>query len=175
MVLHPPLMPTLEPSLTSCISSSSPAQAALYSSFPSYPLRLCQDPRSSFPIPLRHMYGQHRHGHAHGQSSFLEIGGRSSSPQLLSQQVTLLADALEDSAVLLGTTHKLLTRIGTEQSLNTPSARSSSPKLFTRKALGSSKLRATGQASPPWKEDDSRCLPFSVLGAAVPRRRTDKK
>ncbi|XP_061086434.1 T-box transcription factor TBX6 [Conger conger] len=76
MVLHPSLMPTLEPSLPSCLPPSSPAQAALYSSFPSYPLRLCQDPRSSFAIPFRHIYGQHRHGHAHSQGPYLEMGAR---------------------------------------------------------------------------------------------------
>ncbi|XP_064180627.1 T-box transcription factor TBX6 isoform X1 [Anguilla rostrata] len=77
MVLHPPLMQTLEPSLPSCLPPSSPAQAALYSSFPTYPLRLCQDPRSSFAIPFRHIYGQHRHGHVHGQGPYLEMGARS--------------------------------------------------------------------------------------------------
>ncbi|XP_056433547.1 T-box transcription factor TBX6 [Gadus chalcogrammus] len=36
---------------------SSVAQGpGLYSSFPSYPLRLCPDPRSSMPVPLRHVY-----------------------------------------------------------------------------------------------------------------------
>ncbi|XP_036392736.1 T-box transcription factor TBX6 [Megalops cyprinoides] len=76
MVLHPSLMSTLEPSLSSCLPSSSSAQAALYPPFPSYPLRLCQDPRSPFTIPLRHIYGQHRHGHAHSQGPYLEMGGR---------------------------------------------------------------------------------------------------
>uniref|UniRef100_A0A8C5CSK2 T-box transcription factor 6 n=1 Tax=Gadus morhua TaxID=8049 RepID=A0A8C5CSK2_GADMO len=38
---------------------SSVAQGpGLYSSFPSYPLRLCPDPRSSMPVPLRHVYRQ---------------------------------------------------------------------------------------------------------------------
>uniref|UniRef100_A0A3B3R9J0 T-box transcription factor 6 n=1 Tax=Paramormyrops kingsleyae TaxID=1676925 RepID=A0A3B3R9J0_9TELE len=77
MVHHPPLMPALDPSLPSCLPSSSPASNSLYSSFPSYPLRICQDPRSSFAIPLRHIYGQHRHGHTHGQGTYLDIGGRS--------------------------------------------------------------------------------------------------
>ncbi|KAL0984511.1 hypothetical protein UPYG_G00142430 [Umbra pygmaea] len=72
MVLHhPSLLPPLGPSH---LTSSSPP--ALYPPFASYPLRLCQDPRSSFPIPLRHMYRQHQHGHAHPQGSYLDMSGR---------------------------------------------------------------------------------------------------
>ncbi|KAJ8245870.1 hypothetical protein GJAV_G00261190 [Gymnothorax javanicus] len=76
MVLHPPHMPTREASQAPCLPPSSPAQAALYTSFPSYPLRLCQDPCASFAIPLRHIYGQHQHGHAHGRGSYLDMTGR---------------------------------------------------------------------------------------------------
>eukprot|EP00063_Salmo_salar_P037674 XP_014012509.1 PREDICTED: T-box transcription factor TBX6-like [Salmo salar] len=76
MVLHhPSLLPRLDPSLSSCVSSSS-TPPALYPPFSSYPLRLCQDPRSSFPIPLRHMYRQHQHGHTHAQGSYLDMSGR---------------------------------------------------------------------------------------------------
>ncbi|XP_076008202.1 LOW QUALITY PROTEIN: T-box transcription factor TBX6 [Genypterus blacodes] len=50
MVLH-----HQPPSLPSCLQSSV-APPALYPAFPSYPLRLCQDPRSSLSIPLRHLY-----------------------------------------------------------------------------------------------------------------------
>uniref|UniRef100_A0A8C7JKU5 T-box transcription factor 6 n=1 Tax=Oncorhynchus kisutch TaxID=8019 RepID=A0A8C7JKU5_ONCKI len=76
MVLHhPSLLPPLDPSLSSCVSSSS-TPPALYPPFSSYPLRLCQDPRSSFPIPLRHMYRQHQHGHTHAQGSYLDMSGR---------------------------------------------------------------------------------------------------
>nr|XP_029541441.1 T-box transcription factor TBX6-like [Oncorhynchus nerka] len=76
MVLHhPSLLPPLDPSLSSCVSSSS-TPPALYPPFSSYPLRLCQDPRSSFTIPLRHMYRQHQHGHTHAQGSYLDMSGR---------------------------------------------------------------------------------------------------
>uniref|UniRef100_A0A4W5N9H8 T-box transcription factor 6 n=1 Tax=Hucho hucho TaxID=62062 RepID=A0A4W5N9H8_9TELE len=78
MVLHhPSLLPPLDPSLSSCVSSSSSTTPpTLYPPFSSYPLRLCQDPRSSFPIPLRHMYRQHQHGHSHPQGSYLDMSGR---------------------------------------------------------------------------------------------------
>ncbi|KAJ3608044.1 hypothetical protein NHX12_025094 [Muraenolepis orangiensis] len=66
MMLH---LPTL-----SC-SSSSPAGPALYSSFPSYPLRLCADPRSSVPVPLRHVYRQPQPP----QGSYLDVGPRASA------------------------------------------------------------------------------------------------
>ncbi|XP_042364562.1 LOW QUALITY PROTEIN: T-box transcription factor TBX6 [Plectropomus leopardus] len=57
MVLHhPSLLPQLDPSLPSSLPSSTPPPA-LYSTFPSYPLRLCQDPHSSLSIPFRHLYG----------------------------------------------------------------------------------------------------------------------
>uniref|UniRef100_A0A665UI33 T-box transcription factor 6 n=1 Tax=Echeneis naucrates TaxID=173247 RepID=A0A665UI33_ECHNA len=73
MVLHhPSLLPQLESSLP---SSTSPP--ALYPAFPSYPLRLCQDPHSSLPIPFRHLYRQHQHGHAHPQGSYLDMSTRS--------------------------------------------------------------------------------------------------
>uniref|UniRef100_A0A3P8Z3U4 T-box domain-containing protein n=1 Tax=Esox lucius TaxID=8010 RepID=A0A3P8Z3U4_ESOLU len=75
MVLHhPSLLPPLDPSLPSCLTSSTPP--ALYPSFSSYPLHICQDPRSPFPIPLRHMYRQHQHGHTHSQGSYLDMSGR---------------------------------------------------------------------------------------------------
>ncbi|KAM3860053.1 T-box transcription factor TBX6 [Diretmus argenteus] len=73
MVLHhPSLLPQLDPSLPSCLPSSA-APPPLYSAFPSYPLRLCQDPRTSLPIPLRQLYRQHQHGHAHPQGSYLDM------------------------------------------------------------------------------------------------------
>ncbi|KAJ7984477.1 hypothetical protein DPEC_G00355230 [Dallia pectoralis] len=34
------------------------------------------DPRTSFPIPLRHMYRQHQHGPTHPQGSYLDMSGR---------------------------------------------------------------------------------------------------
>ncbi|XP_078135752.1 LOW QUALITY PROTEIN: T-box transcription factor TBX6 [Sander vitreus] len=56
MVLHhPSLLPQLDPSLPSNLPSSTPPPA-LYPAFPSYPLRLCQDPHSSLSIPFRHLY-----------------------------------------------------------------------------------------------------------------------
>ncbi|XP_076615338.1 LOW QUALITY PROTEIN: T-box transcription factor TBX6 [Chaetodon auriga] len=56
MVLHhPSLLPQLDPSLPSSLPSSTPPPA-LYPAFPSYPLRLCQDPHSSLSIPFRHLY-----------------------------------------------------------------------------------------------------------------------
>ncbi|XP_019968334.2 T-box transcription factor TBX6 [Paralichthys olivaceus] len=72
MVLHhPSLLPQLDPSLP-----SSTPPPALYPTFPSYPLRLCQDPHSSLSIPFRHLYRQHQHGHAHPQGSYLDMGAR---------------------------------------------------------------------------------------------------
>ncbi|XDV45098.1 hypothetical protein PO909_013252 [Leuciscus waleckii] len=70
MVLHPSLLPPFDPSL------SSPAPPSLYNPFPSYSLRLCQDPRSSLHLPLRHIYRQPQHSHAHGQGPYFDIGGR---------------------------------------------------------------------------------------------------
>ncbi|XP_068439775.1 LOW QUALITY PROTEIN: T-box transcription factor TBX6 [Clinocottus analis] len=56
MVLHhPSLLPQLDPSLPSSLPTSTPPPT-LYSAFPSYPLRLCQDPHSSISIPFRHLY-----------------------------------------------------------------------------------------------------------------------
>ncbi|AWP17641.1 putative T-box transcription factor TBX6-like [Scophthalmus maximus] len=72
MILHhPSLLPQLDPSLP-----SSTPPPALYSAFPSYPLRLRQDPHSSLSIPFRHLYRQHQHGHAHPQGSYLDMGTR---------------------------------------------------------------------------------------------------
>lgn len=76
MVLHhPSLLPQLDPSLPSNLPSSTPPPA-LYPAFPSYPLRLCQDPHSSLSIPFRHLYRQHQHGHAHPQGSYLDMSTR---------------------------------------------------------------------------------------------------
>ncbi|CAJ1080388.1 T-box transcription factor TBX6 [Xyrichtys novacula] len=76
MVLHhPSLLPQLDPSHTSSLPSSTPPQA-LYPAFPSYPLRLCQDPHSSLSIPFRHLYRQHQHGHTLPQGSYLDMGTR---------------------------------------------------------------------------------------------------
>ncbi|KAI5103112.1 T-box transcription factor TBX6, partial [Silurus meridionalis] len=69
MVLHPSLLPSLDNTLPSSATS-------LYNPFPSYPLRLCQDPRSSFHLQLRHIYRQPQHVHANGQGSYLDLGGR---------------------------------------------------------------------------------------------------
>ncbi|XP_008300725.1 T-box transcription factor TBX6 [Stegastes partitus] len=72
MVLHhPSLLPQLDPSLP-----SSTPPPALYPAFPSYPLRLCQDPHPSLSIPFRHLYRQHQHGHPHPQGSYLDMGTR---------------------------------------------------------------------------------------------------
>ncbi|XP_070783666.1 T-box transcription factor TBX6 [Enoplosus armatus] len=76
MVLHhPSLLPQLDPSHPSSLPSSTPPPA-LYPAFPSYPLRLCQDPHSSLSIPFRHLYRQHQHGHAHPQGSYLDMSTR---------------------------------------------------------------------------------------------------
>ncbi|XP_059180836.1 T-box transcription factor TBX6 [Centropristis striata] len=76
MVLHhPSLLPQLDPSLPSNLPSSTPPPA-LYPAFPSYPLRLCQDPHPSLSIPFRHLYRQHQHGHAHPQGSYLDMSTR---------------------------------------------------------------------------------------------------
>lgn len=76
MVLHhPSLLPQLDPSLPSSLPSSTPPPT-LYPAFPSYPLRLCQDPHSSLSIPFRHLYRQHQHGHAHPQGSYLDMSTR---------------------------------------------------------------------------------------------------
>ncbi|XP_051969211.1 T-box transcription factor TBX6-like [Xyrauchen texanus] len=71
MVLHTSLLPPLDP------SHSTTAQPSLYNPFPSYSLRLCQDPRSSMHLPLRHIYRQPQHSHTHGQGSYFDLGGRS--------------------------------------------------------------------------------------------------
>ncbi|XP_034563758.1 T-box transcription factor TBX6 [Notolabrus celidotus] len=76
MVLHhPSLLPQLDPSHHSSLPPSNPPQA-LYSAFPSYPLRLCQDPHSSLSIPFRHLYRQHQHGHTHPQGAYLDMSTR---------------------------------------------------------------------------------------------------
>lgn len=69
MVLHPSLLPSLDNTLPSSATS-------LYNPFPSYPLRLCQDPRSSFHLQLRHIYRQPQHVHANSQGSYIDLGGR---------------------------------------------------------------------------------------------------
>lgn len=69
MVLHPSLLPSLDNTVPSSATS-------LYNPFPSYPLRLCQDPRSSFHLQLRHIYRQPQHVHANSQGSYLDLGGR---------------------------------------------------------------------------------------------------
>ncbi|XP_075890464.1 T-box transcription factor TBX6 [Nelusetta ayraudi] len=76
---HPSLLPQLGGELgiaaPSSIPSAAPAQA-LYPAFPSYPLRLCQEPRSSLSIPFRHLYRQHQHGHTHSQGPYLDVSTR---------------------------------------------------------------------------------------------------
>ncbi|KAK2866015.1 hypothetical protein Q7C36_002071 [Tachysurus vachellii] len=69
VVLHPSLLPSLDNTLPSSATS-------LYNPFPSYPLRLCQDPRSSFHLQLRHIYRQPQHVHANSQGSYLDLAGR---------------------------------------------------------------------------------------------------
>lgn len=68
VVLHPSLLPSLDSSL------SSSAPPSLYNPFPSYSLSLCQDPRSSLHLPLRHIYRQPQHAHAQG--SYFDLGAR---------------------------------------------------------------------------------------------------
>lgn len=76
MVLHhPSLLSQLDPSLTPGLPSSTPPPA-LYPAFPSYPLRLCQEPHPSLSIPFRHLYRQHQHGHTHPQGSYLDVSTR---------------------------------------------------------------------------------------------------
>ncbi|XP_036937486.1 T-box transcription factor TBX6 [Acanthopagrus latus] len=76
MVLHhPSLLPQLDPSLPSNLPTSNPPQS-LYPAFPSYPLRICQDPHPSLSIPFRHLYRQHQHGHTHPQGSYLDMSTR---------------------------------------------------------------------------------------------------
>lgn len=76
---HPSLLPQLGGELgiatPSTIPSSTPSQA-LYPTFPSYPLRLCQEPRSSLSIPFRHLYRQHQHSHTHPQGPYLDVSTR---------------------------------------------------------------------------------------------------
>ncbi|CAG5907139.1 unnamed protein product [Menidia menidia] len=76
LVLH---HPALLPQLDAPLPSSNPP-AALYPAFPSYPLRLCQNPHSSLSIPFRHLYRQHQHGHPHPhphpQGSYLDMSTR---------------------------------------------------------------------------------------------------
>uniref|UniRef100_A0A672JLT1 T-box transcription factor 6 n=1 Tax=Salarias fasciatus TaxID=181472 RepID=A0A672JLT1_SALFA len=70
MVLHrPSLLPQLDPALP-----SSTPPPALYPAFPSYPLRLRQDPHPSLPVPFRHLYRQHQHGRSQGP--YLDVGAR---------------------------------------------------------------------------------------------------
>lgn len=69
---HPSLLPQLDPSIPSRLPSSTPP-TALYPSFPSYPLRLCQDPHPSLSIPFRHLY---RHQHGRPQGSYLDMSTR---------------------------------------------------------------------------------------------------
>ncbi|XP_033840802.1 T-box transcription factor TBX6 [Periophthalmus magnuspinnatus] len=66
---HPSLLPQLDLATT-------PANPAMYSSFPSYPLRLLpsQEPHTSLPLPLRHLYRQHQHGPTQG--TYLDMGAR---------------------------------------------------------------------------------------------------
>lgn len=66
VVLHPSVLPSLDSSL------SSSAPPSLYNPFPSYSLRLCQDPRSSLHLPLRHIYRQPQHP----QGSYFDLGAR---------------------------------------------------------------------------------------------------
>ncbi|KAM4524095.1 T-box transcription factor TBX6 [Odontesthes bonariensis] len=72
LVLH---HPALLPQLDTQLPSSNPPPA-LYPTFPSYPLRLCQNPHSSLSIPFRHLYRQHQHGHPHPQGSYLDMSTR---------------------------------------------------------------------------------------------------
>ncbi|MEQ2255443.1 hypothetical protein ILYODFUR_013954 [Ilyodon furcidens] len=67
MVLH---RQALLPQLDSSLPSSTPPQA-LYPAFPSYPLRLHQDPHSSLPAPFRHLYRQHQQSYPHPQGSYI--------------------------------------------------------------------------------------------------------
>ncbi|CAL8306118.1 unnamed protein product [Boreogadus saida] len=72
--LHPgaPYLPDMMLHHPGLSSSVAPPGPALYSSFPSYPLRLCPDPRSSsMPVlPLRHVYRQPPQG------SYRDVGPR---------------------------------------------------------------------------------------------------
>ncbi|KAM4526671.1 T-box transcription factor TBX6 [Fundulus diaphanus] len=67
MVLH---RQALLPQLDSSLPSSNPPPA-LYPAFPSYPLRLHQDPHSSLSAPFRHLYRQHQQSHPHSQGSYI--------------------------------------------------------------------------------------------------------
>lgn len=71
-VLHHPSL--LDPSLTSTLPSST-SPPALYPAFPSYPLRLCQEPHSTLSVPFRHLY-RRQHGAAHPQGSYLDVSTR---------------------------------------------------------------------------------------------------
>ncbi|XP_056899851.1 T-box transcription factor TBX6 [Takifugu flavidus] len=72
---HSSLLSQLDPTLPSTLTSSTPPPA-LYSAFPSYPLRLCKEPHSSLTIPFRHLYRQHQHGPSHPQGSYLDVSTR---------------------------------------------------------------------------------------------------
>ncbi|KAK5607176.1 hypothetical protein CRENBAI_006453 [Crenichthys baileyi] len=67
MVLH---RQALLPQLDASLPSSTPPPA-LYPTFPSYPLRLHQDPHSSLPAPFRHLYRQHQQSYPHSQGSYI--------------------------------------------------------------------------------------------------------
>ncbi|MEQ2177429.1 hypothetical protein GOODEAATRI_003438 [Goodea atripinnis] len=67
MVLH---RQALLPQLDASLPSSTPPQA-LYPAFPSYPLRLHQDPHSSLPASFRHLYRQHQQSYPHSQGSYI--------------------------------------------------------------------------------------------------------
>ncbi|CAL8285186.1 unnamed protein product [Merluccius merluccius] len=71
MMLHLPALSSSSSS-SSCSSSQSSPGPTLYSSFPSYPLRLCPDPRAAMPVPLRHVYRQPQPP----QGSYLDMGPR---------------------------------------------------------------------------------------------------
>ncbi|XP_041830368.1 T-box transcription factor TBX6 [Melanotaenia boesemani] len=80
--IHPPYRPEMvlhHPALLSQLDSSLPSSTpppALYPTFPSYPLRLHQNPHSSLSIPFRHLYRQHQHGYPHSQGSYLDMNTR---------------------------------------------------------------------------------------------------
>ncbi|KAM4715232.1 T-box transcription factor TBX6 [Anableps anableps] len=67
MVLH---HQAFLPQLDASLPSSTPPPA-LYPAFPSYPLRLHQDPHSSLSAPFRHLYRQHQQSHPHSQGSYI--------------------------------------------------------------------------------------------------------
>ncbi|KAK6302152.1 hypothetical protein J4Q44_G00282050 [Coregonus suidteri] len=75
--LPPTTCPQNQTTTPSSYPPIAPTEIGSFSQFnPGAPYLPEMDPRSSFPIPLRHMYRQHQHGHTHPQGSYMDMSGR---------------------------------------------------------------------------------------------------